>query len=116
MFSVRMVLGACSVAGLLCFVPPAKADTWFLVLQGKVVLDDGTVPPQAGIERVCDDTYGTAPGPLTDKKTGAYVWRMEVDPLVTRNCVLRATLKGYKSSQIDISGFKEQTDPHMVPL
>ena len=41
---------------------------------------------------------------------------MEVDPLVTRNCVIRATLKGYQSTQVDISGFKEQSDPHLKPL
>jgi Tfp pilus assembly protein PilF len=117
MVSIRTVSGVCFVAGLLCFIPPATADTWFLILQGKVVMTDGSPPPQsAGIERVCTDTYGSAPGPLTDKKTGAYVWRMEIDPLYTRQCVLQATLKGYSSSQINISGFIEQTDPHMVPL
>lgn len=49
MFSVRVVLGACSVAGLLYLIPPAKADTWFLLLQGKVVMDDGSVPPKPGL-------------------------------------------------------------------
>jgi cytochrome c-type biogenesis protein CcmH/NrfG len=117
MVSIRTVSGVCFVAGLLCFIPPAAADTWFLILQGKVVMTDGSPPPQSvGIERVCTDTYGSAPGPLTDKKTGAYVWRMEVDPLYTRQCVLRATLKGYSSSAISISDLKEQSDPHMVPL
>jgi cytochrome c-type biogenesis protein CcmH/NrfG len=118
MMSTRVVLGACFVAGLFGVIPPARADTWFLILQGKVVMSDGSVPPQSvGIERYCTDSYGSAPGPLTDKKTGQYVWRMEVDPIgQTRQCVIRATLKGYVSTAVDISGFKEQSDPHLPPI
>ncbi len=118
MMSMRVVLGVCSVAGLFCLVPSATADTWQLILQGKVVMEDGSPPPQSvGIERVCSDTYGSAPGPLTDKKTGQYVWHMEVDPIgQTRQCTIRATMKGYQSTEINISNFIEQTDPHMIPL
>jgi Tfp pilus assembly protein PilF len=113
MVPMRVILGGL----LLCFVSPATADTWQLILQGKVVMADGSVPPQSvGIERVCSDSYGSAPGPITDKKTGQYVWHMEVDPMLTRQCQLRATLKGYQSSEISISGLTQQSDPHMPPL
>jgi hypothetical protein len=116
MVAMRVVLGGCLV-GFLSFVPPTTADTWQLILQGKVVMSDGSPPPQSvGIERVCSDTYGSAPGPITDKKTGEYVWHMEVDPMLTRQCQLRATLKGYQSTEISISGLTQQSDPHMPPL
>src|ERR1700730_655380 len=117
MVSMRVVSGVCFAVGILCFMPPATADTWQLILQGKVVMADGSPPPQSvGIERVCSDTFGSAPGPITDKKTGAYVWHMEVDPMLTRQCQLRATLKGYQSSEISISGLTQQSNPHMPDL
>ena len=43
------------------------------------------------------------PGILTDKK-GEYIWRMNIDPLETRNCVVRATHAGYTSSEVEVSG------------
>src|SRR5215472_14479102 len=97
-------------------VIPAAADTWTLILRGKVVMQDGSPPPKSvGIERLCSDSYGDAPGPPTDKK-GEYLWRMEVDPLKTRTCRIRANLPGYSSSEIDISGFNSYTDPNLPPL
>src|SRR5262249_40584631 len=42
-------------------------------------------------------------GPVTDKK-GEFLWRMDVDPLRTRSCFIRATHAGYSSTTIDISG------------
>jgi hypothetical protein len=74
-----------------------------LILKGKVTMVDGSPPPTSvGIERVCRG-YGSAPGPITDKK-GEFSWRMDVDPMRTRSCSLHATLKGYTSNSIDISG------------
>jgi tetratricopeptide (TPR) repeat protein len=55
-----------------------------------------------GIERVCSDAAGSAPGPISDKK-GEYLWRMDVDPLRSRACYIHATHAGYTSSTIDIS-------------
>src|SRR5580693_3910380 len=82
----------------------AVADVYPVILHGKVVMEDGSPPPTiVGTERVCSDSAGSAPGPLTDKK-GEFIWRMDIDPLETRNCVIRATHAGYSSSAVEVSG------------
>jgi Flp pilus assembly protein TadD len=82
------------------------AQTYPLIIRGKVTMQDGSPPPQqAGIQKTCTDGQGSAPGPLTDKK-GDYLWRMDVDPTRTRVCYLDARLQGYVSTRIDISGFE----------
>jgi hypothetical protein len=114
MISARLVGG--SLVGLVCLLQPITADTYQLILRGKVVLQDGAPPPKSvGIERVCTDVQGSAPGPVTDKK-GEYLWRMEVDPMLTRVCKIRATLNGYQSTEIDISAFNSYTNPNLPPL
>jgi Flp pilus assembly protein TadD len=115
MVSVRLLSGSL-VGGLLCLIQPAAGDTYQLILRGKVVMQDGSPPPKSvGIERVCTDVQGSAPGPVTDKK-GEYLWRMEVDPMLTRVCKIRATLAGYISTEIDISAFNSYTNPNLAPL
>jgi hypothetical protein len=85
-------------------VAPAAADTYWIILKGTVTLPDGSPPPfTAGIERVCSDNSGSAPGPITNKK-GEFTWRMEIDPLATRACVIRATHAGYTSSTLEVQG------------
>jgi Flp pilus assembly protein TadD len=110
-------LGACFAASSICFFAlPAAGDTYQLILRGKVTMPDGSPPPKSvGIERVCSDTQGSAPGPVTDKK-GEYLWRMEVDPMRTRTCRLRATLAGYVSTEIDISGLNSYSNTDLAPL
>lgn len=104
MATLRVFLGACLAASLLFSVRPAAAEVYPLIVRGKVTMPDGSPPPfTAGIERVCSDTLGSAPGPTTNKN-GEYLWRMDVDPLRTRSCVIRATHPGYVSTSIDISG------------
>jgi Flp pilus assembly protein TadD len=104
MVPTRTILGVCLVAAFLSSAPPAAADTYSIILKGTVIMDDGTPPPfTVAIERVCSDLQGSAPGPITNKK-GEYVWRMDVDPLASRACVLRVTHKGYVSTTIDVSG------------
>jgi len=81
-----------------------SADNYPVILHGKVVMDDGSAPPTAvEIERVCSDNAGSAPGPLTNKQ-GEYIWRMNIDPLETRSCVIRASHAGYTSSDVTVSG------------
>jgi tetratricopeptide (TPR) repeat protein len=73
-------------------------------------MPDGSAPPfTAGIERICSDSQGSAPGPITDKK-GEYTWRMDVDPLRSRACFIRATHPGYVSTTIDISALNGYTN------
>jgi Tetratricopeptide repeat len=92
------------LASVFFLVQSASADVYPVILHGKVVMDDGSVPPiVVGIERICSDVVGSAPGPLTDKK-GEYIWRMNIDPLETRDCVVRATHAGYTSSVVEVSG------------
>ena len=110
MIALRAFLVVCCLAGT------AAGDTYILILKGKVVMQDGSPPPKTvSVERHCSDSAGSAPGPLANRK-GEYVWRMEVDPLRTRSCVLRSSYPGYNSSQIDISGFNSYTDPNLPPL
>jgi tetratricopeptide (TPR) repeat protein len=103
------------IGGLLCCLPPASGDTISAVLRGSVVMRDGSPPPfTVGIQRLCTDVNGTAPGPLTDKK-GEYVWRMDFDTTYTRACYLRASHEGYYSTQLDISAINPVMD-HNVKL
>ncbi len=107
MFSMRLFAGVCVLASaaisVAILVPPAAADTYKLILHGKVVMKDGSPPPHSvGIQRLCSDSYGDAPGPITNKK-GEYIWNMDVDNLLTRTCVLQATMAGFVSTSIDIS-------------
>jgi Flp pilus assembly protein TadD len=103
MATLRWFLGACLVATLLLSVQPAAAEVYPLIIKGKVTMADGSPPPfTTGIERVCSDLQGSAPGPITNKK-GEYLWRMDVDPLRSRSCVIRATHAGYTSTSIDVS-------------
>lgn len=106
----RVFLGICLVAILVCVTQPAAAENYPLIVKGKVTMADGSPPPfTAGIERVCSDAAGSAPGPITDKK-GEYLWRMDVDPLRSRACFIRATHPGYTSSTIDISALNGYTN------
>lgn len=104
-------IGTCLVASLVSYfvVLPASAENYPLIIKGKVTMSDGSPPPfSVGIETVCSDTQGSAPGPLTNKK-GEYLWRMDVDPLRSRSCVIRATHSGYVSTSIDISALNGYT-------
>jgi hypothetical protein len=110
MATMRVFLGTCLVASLLFLVQPATAENYPLIVKGKVTMPDGSPPPfTAGIERVCSDAQGSAPGPITDKK-GEYLWRMDVDPLRSRSCIIRATHPGYVSTTIDISALNGYTN------
>jgi Tfp pilus assembly protein PilF len=109
-------LPAWPIACVLGFATIAFGDTYTLILRGKVVMADGSPPPKSvGIERVCSDVQGSAPGPVTNKN-GEYLWRMEVDPMLTRTCSIRATMNGYVSTQIDISAFNSYTNPNLPAL
>src|SRR5678815_2255598 len=106
---VRPILFVLFVS-LLSSLPPAAAETYPLIIKGKVTMPDGSPPPfTVGIERICSDASGSAPGPITDKK-GEYLWRMDVDPLRSRACFLRATHAGYTSTTIDISALNGYTN------
>ena len=103
MVSVRLFLAVTMTVGALALVEPAVSDTYTVIMQGNVVMLDGSPPPKTvGIERVCSDVQGSAPGPITDKK-GHYLWRQDFDPMLTRVCYLQATLAGFVSTHIDIS-------------
>ncbi len=104
---------AAVVSGLLISILPAAANT--LLMRGKVVMEDGSAPNRSiGVERFCNDT-GAQPAAQTDKK-GNYLWPMEIDPLNSRACVLRAAFVGYESTVINISAFNWSTDPSLPPL
>jgi Tetratricopeptide repeat len=107
--SVHQFLAVALAASALALVPPAAADTYTVIMQGNVVMVDGSPPPKtAGIERVCSDLQGSAPGPITDKK-GHYLWRQDLDPMLTRVCYIQATLAGFISTRIDISNVSLST-------
>ena len=104
MLRARVPCGLLLTAAVFTHLPPAAADTYQVIITGKVAMEDGSPPPfTVGIERVCSDIQGSAPGPITNKK-GEYLWHMEVDAFNTRSCVIRATHPGYISTSEDISG------------
>jgi len=106
----RVFLGICLAATVVGVIQPAAAENYPLIIKGKVTMPDGSPPPfTVGIERICSDAIGSAPGPITDKK-GEYLWRMDVDPLRSRACFLRATHAGYTSTTIDISALNGYTN------
>jgi len=110
MATMRVILGTCLVASLFFSVHPAAAEVYPVIIKGKVTMSDGSPPPfTASVERVCTDIQGSAPGPLTNKK-GEYTWKMDVDPLNSRKCALRASHPGYQSSSIDISALDGYTN------
>jgi cytochrome c-type biogenesis protein CcmH/NrfG len=89
---------------------PANGEVYPLIVKGKVVMQDGSPPPKSvGIQRICTDMLGSAPGPITNRK-GEYLWRMDVDPMRTRACRLEANLPGYVSTSVDISALNGYTD------
>ena len=104
MISKRVSFGIFVAAVSVFFTELASANTYQIILHGKVVMPDGSPPPIIlGIERVCSDSQGSAPGPVTNKK-GEYIWKMEIDPLETRDCHIRATHAGYTSTRVEVSG------------
>jgi Tfp pilus assembly protein PilF len=100
----KCVFLSISLASSFGLIQSTMADVYPVILHGKVMMEDGSPPPvTVAIERICSDNYGSMPGVLTDKK-GEYIWRINIDPLETRNCVLRATHEGYTSSEVEVSG------------
>ena len=98
----RGLQGVFLVAALFLLTQPAAANTYKIILKGKVVMEDGSAPPfTLGVERICSDSFSSGPGPITNKK-GEYIWQLEVDPLATKACVLRATHAGYISTSVDV--------------
>jgi len=85
-------------------IPSAFADTYPVILHGKVEMEDGSPPPIIVlVERLCSNQYGDMPGVRTNKK-GEYIWRMDIDPMEVRNCVLRVRHEGYSSTEVEVSG------------
>jgi tetratricopeptide (TPR) repeat protein len=100
---IRLVGPICLLSCVSPLTPTAAADTYQMILKGRVMMKDGSPPPStAGIQRHCSDGQGSAPGPLTNKK-GEFLWRMDVDNMLTRVCTLEASIIGYDSTRIDIS-------------
>jgi Tfp pilus assembly protein PilF len=97
---MRFCRGACFA---LLLTGPIAADTYPVIVRGTVTMEDGSPPPfTVGIERVCSDSSGSAPGPITNKK-GEWTWRVDIDPFAPRACFFRATHPGYSSTTADAS-------------
>ena len=97
-YTVSIICGSI----LVCSAIPAGAQNK-VIFHGKVVMADGSPPPKAvGIMRVCSDVGGSGPGPLTDK-IGNFSWNTETNFDQTRSCIIKATLDGYDSTEIDVS-------------
>jgi Tfp pilus assembly protein PilF len=110
----KAFVGICGVAVSLVVIGTAYADTYPVILQGKVTMSDGSPPPfQASIERICSDAQGGTPGPLTNKK-GEWIWRLEIDAFASRSCYFRASHQGYTSTITDASNLN--TTSHATTL
>ncbi len=113
MVLLRISLCVCLIMILSCLTEPARGENYPVILRGKVIMPDGSPPPMTvALERICSDGVGSRPGPLTDKK-GEYIWRMDVDPMRSRSCIIRATHPGYTSSSIDISALHGYLDTNI---
>jgi tetratricopeptide (TPR) repeat protein len=78
-------------------------NTINVILRGVVVMDDGTpLTKSVGIQKLCTDGQGSAPGPITNKD-GTFIWRMDLAFLATKRCFLESTAAGFVSSQVEIS-------------
>jgi Tfp pilus assembly protein PilF len=104
MISKSVFFGVCLTIAFLASTGPANADVYKIILHGKVVMPDGSAPPViVAIERICSDSAGSAPGPVTNEK-GEFIWQMEIDPLESRDCRVRASHTGYTSTSVEVSG------------
>jgi tetratricopeptide (TPR) repeat protein len=102
MVRTRLFLGICLMS-FVVYLKPTLAQVNPVIIKGKVTMPDGSPPPfQVGLERYCSALQGLAGGPITNKQ-GEYLWRMDLDPMDTRFCSIRATYSGYISSSIDLS-------------
>lgn len=105
----RNIFLTAGAIGLVAITSPVRLqsqevlkNTYTIIMEGKVVMPDGTPPPKAvGLERFCSDVNGSAPGPLTDKK-GHYTWTQQLNPSVQRACIIQATLTGFISTRFDL--------------
>src|SRR5262249_45186801 len=99
MSCARIIVGLLPAFGLFVVGARAQGDVYPVIIRGKVTMKDGAPPPkQVGIQRICSDRQGDAPGPLTSKN-GDYLWRRDVDPMRTRRCWLVAQLEGFVSTR-----------------
>ena len=82
-------------------------DVQTIIMEGNVVMPERSTPPprSVGIERICSDVNGDAPGPTTDKK-GHYTWTQKLAPDVQRSRYMRATLTGFISTRFDLGSMK----------
>jgi Ca-activated chloride channel family protein len=92
----------------------AAAD---LFLRGKVTLEDGSPPGKPlTIERVCIDSPDPIRASTTNAK-GEYYFRMPNDGFSAmswaRTCALRASVKTYYSTSVDISEWNWFSDPNL---
>lgn len=116
MLPTRMLAGIGLLSACL-LIDTASADTYQVIVTGKVTMEDGSAPPfTVGIEQVCSDEAGSAPGPIANKK-GEFLWKIEFDPFRTRTCWIQAHYPGYISTRQDISAINATShDPtHALP-
>jgi len=95
----------------------AAAD---LFLHGKVTLEDGSPPGKpVTIERVCIDSPDPIRESITNAK-GEYYFRLPSDGFSVmswaRTCALRASVKTYYSTSVDISDWKWFSDPNLPAI
>jgi len=104
MIRETILAGIAAAAVYLSSVPMAQADDLEkIIVIGKVKMADGSPPPfTVAVERECSDLFGSAPGPLTDKK-GQWVWNLEVDIERTRSCYFLVRHDGWVSTRVDAS-------------
>src|SRR4051794_41437673 len=113
---MRIHRPACLIAVTLSLVASAFADTYPVIIRGTVTMEDGSPPPfTVGIERICSDSQGSAPGPITNKK-GEWTWRIDIDPFAPRACYFRATHPGYSSTTTDASNINTTSRSTTVTL
>jgi Ca-activated chloride channel homolog len=105
-----MLLGSALAAGAFAQNPIE------LILMGKVTLRDGSaLGREISIELNCSDKNGGSIIVTTNRK-GEYLWRMQSNTMAVRVCAIRASLAGYTSTEVDISGWDGFHDPHVPAI
>lgn len=103
---------------LVCAALPGFATQ--VVVHGKVTMQDGSVPKKpVTIERVCVDDLSEIREAITNAK-GEYDLHVSLDGVsldwLARVCSLRASLSGYYSTSVDLTGWKWYSDPNLPTI
>jgi len=111
----QALLAVCALAGAISAQDVTSMGNWRrqVIVQGKVVMEDGSVPPkQVPLWKQCSDFRDPYFAVTTDKN-GKYTWSLVVDTVSSRTCSIHGVLDGYQSTSVDITDITAFSDPNL---